>query len=463
MRSSDVPVRFELNPLPALVAALAAALCVLALGAAPADALPTAAFSFSPLAPQVGQTVTFTSTSTADAAVGALPLTATWHFSDATTDLTGDSVTRVFATAGPVTVTLTVTDALLQTSVPKQMALTVAPPPPPPNVSPIASFDMQPTIATVGDTVTVLSTSSDPDGLNGQVASQTWDLDGDGRFGDANTPVATHRYTVAGTVTVRLRVRDARGATATATKLLSIIADKAPVAAFGFAPGAPIAGQAVTFTSSSSDPDGFIAAQAWDLDGNGLFDDAAGGIASRIFPAAGQFMVALRVTDDRGVSSTAFQTILVRGVAPPPDAAVPPPPGLLAPSTNPLGSTPGPGLKLLSPFPVVRIRGRILGGAVHVDVLSVRAPRGAMVRVRCRGRGCPHRVVTARAVSTARPVRLRGLERRYPAGAVLEVFVTEPGRIGKYVRFTIRRGRPPGRVDLCVAPGASRPSRCPSV
>lgn len=408
---------------------------------------PLAAFGYKPAVPLIGQIVHFTSTSSdIDGTIARQD----WDLdgNGAFGDAAGATPVWAYPRPGSYTVGLRVTDNAGATTSTTRTVIVDQPP--------SASFNA-PSVAVVGDTVTVASTSKDVDGT---IRSLTWDLNGDGRFGDATTPVATHRYTAPGVVQVSLRVTDDLGATSTATQMLTVVADMPPLAAFAFTPASPVAGQPVTFTSSSTDPDGSVAAQAWDLNGDGSFTDAAGGVATRAFPA-GQYMVALRVTDDRGVSTTAFQTVSVRGAPPPPDAAAPAQPAASAPSVNPLGSPPSPGLLLLSPFPVVHIRGRIFGSAVHIDVLSVRAPGGAMVRVRCRGRGCPRRTVAVRARSTGRAVRLRRLEHRYAPGAVLEVFVTERGLIGKYVRFTIRRGRAPSRVDLCVAPGAKRPSRCP--
>ena len=55
---------------------------------------------------------------------------------------------------------------------------------------------------------------------------------------------------------------------------------------------------------------------------------------------------------------------------------------------------------------------------------------------------------------------LRRFHRYFRAGTVIVVRVTLPGRVGKFTRFTIRRGRPPVRRDLCLPPGAARPTNC---
>jgi YD repeat-containing protein len=69
---------------------------------------------------------------------------------------------------------------------------------------------------------------------------------------------------------------------------------------FSFAPAAPRAGEAVTFTVAPvSDPDGTIARYEWDLDGNGSFETTTAGTqATRAYPAAGTVRVAVRYVDD---------------------------------------------------------------------------------------------------------------------------------------------------------------------
>jgi hypothetical protein len=123
-------------------------------------------------------------------------------------------------------------------------------------------------------------------------------------------------------------------------------------------------------------------------------------------------------------------------------------------------------LRLISPFPIVRLAGRVTGGGAEVRVLAVRAPRGSLVRVsikpRCLG---AERCVTRRSakrVGRKGVVRLRALELAYPAGTVIEIRVSRAARIGKYTRFVVRRGKPPRRVDRCLMPGAARGSRCPT-
>jgi YD repeat-containing protein len=447
-------------------------LCGLA-GPSVALATPVATFTVTPQSPQTNQPVTLT----ADQADNPMaPLKYTWIIDGGPPDSTSGRTKGVtFATAGTHQVTLTVSDPLDPTpsgTATSTQSITATdppppPPPPPPNQPPSASFDVTPTAAAVGETVTFTSTSTDPDG---DPMTFEWNLDRDGLFNDGTGESAQKAFPSPGTYPVRLRVTDSHGAVSTATRTVKVVADVAPQAGFGFTPSAPRAGQPVTFTSTSTDPDGTVTALEWDLDGDRLFDDAAGLTAQRAFPLAGNYTVSLRVTDDKGVSSIAFQTISVLGSATQEqDAPAGSTPGTSAPDAlPPAAPVPSPGTSsprrpsLLSPFPVIRIRGRADATAIQVDLLSVQAPRGSRISARCRGASCPRRAIATTAISSSRVVRLRGLERRYGNGAVLEIRVTRPGRIGKYTRFSMRRGRAPLRQDLCLRPGTTRPSRCPA-
>ena len=131
-----------------------------------------------------------------------------------------------------------------------------------------------------------------------------------------------------------------------------------------------------------------------------------------------------------------------------------------ADATAAVGAVGGPPA-FLNPFPVVRLRGSILERGVSIRLLTVRAPAGAIARIRCRGRGCP-RGGRTRSSKTGRSLRFRTFQRFFRAGTVIEVYVTQPGTIGKYVRFTIRDKKPPTRRDSCVMPGARKPTACPS-
>lgn len=125
-----------------------------------------------------------------------------------------------------------------------------------------------------------------------------------------------------------------------------------------------------------------------------------------------------------------------------------------------------------APFPAVGADPRLtfdrVRGGIRVRSLVVRnVPPGARVEASCRRaarrgrrRSCGRQVVTSRA-RAAQDIRLRHFYgKRLRAGSILEIRVTKPQAIGDYVRYTInRRGSGFKRIERCLAPGSTRPSR----
>ncbi len=93
------------------------------------------------------------------------------------------------------------------------------------------------------------------------------------------------------------------------------------------------------------------------------------------------------------------------------------------------------------------------GTGIVVKRLSVSAPKGAKVEVRCRRRCSGQQARTAGVVSF--PL-LRG--RALPAGARIEIFVTKKDSIGAYTRYDVVRGNFK-RTDRCLRPGSHTPRR----
>jgi acid phosphatase type 7 len=89
---------------------------------------------------------------------------------------------------------------------------------------PLASFGSAPAAPVTDDPVTFTSTST-PLGAGNQIATHEWDLDGNGTF-EANTganPVVSKSYAVPTSITVRLKVTDVNGKTATASNPLTVV------------------------------------------------------------------------------------------------------------------------------------------------------------------------------------------------------------------------------------------------
>jgi PKD repeat protein len=400
-----------------------------------ANRAPTVSVDMLPLSPTTLEQVTFTAVATdPDGTVG----TILWDLDNdgAFDDGAGVTIPYSFASKGSYTVRVRVTDnfAAAATGV---RVVTVT------NRLPVATFSHAPGSPNPREPVTMTSTSTDLDGTISQIE---WDTDNDGAFDDGTGMSASRTFTTSGNKTVRLRVTDNDGGQAIGSQTI-VVGNRSPVASFDYRPGAPIAEQQVTFFSTSDDPDRNIETVEWDLDGDGSFE-TGGTSAARSFPA-GSFNVSVRVTDTEGSFSIATQTIVVSA----------PPPVTQAPQI----SSEGPQLRLLNPFPIVRIAGRIGRTGTRFRLLSVNAPAGATVTVRCQGRGCPFKAST-RSAKASRQVRIRKLERRLlRAGSYVRIFVTKPGAIGKYTSIRIRRSKPPRRADRCLMPDRNtKPVKCPS-
>jgi hypothetical protein len=122
----------------------------------------------------------------------------------------------------------------------------------------------------------------------------------------------------------------------------------------------------------------------------------------------------------------------------------------------------------MTPSPVVRITGRVGRRGARIRRLTVNAPYGATITVRCHGGGCPFRLSTrsvaivGRARGPSKTIRIRRLEGHLlRARATVKVSVSKANAIGKFTRFKIRKGKPPLRNDLCLTPGAPAPGACP--
>jgi hypothetical protein len=276
--------------------------------------------------------------------------------------------------------------------------------------------------------------------------SYSWDLNGDGIFGDKDgSATVKWAYDLPGDVNVGLRYSDGTG---THDVVETLRVNGLPVSFVVF-PSPALPGQEITFAYSggpavSSPPE-------WDLNGDGVFPDATGPGARTTFAAPGTYFVGLRLTDVDDAVSTGYQPVAV---------SLP---------SGPVTTKGKPQFRLMSPFPIVRITGKVQRKGARIKSLTIRAPYGATVKVRCRGHGCPfHRssqtlTLAGKAKAPSKTIRIKRFERRLlRRGVSIKVLVMRKGEIGKYTHFLIRGGRPPGRTDLCLPPGSTDPMECPS-
>ena len=175
----------------------------------------------------------------------------------------------------------------------------------PANTPPVAAFTSTTSTLTAALNATG---SSDPDG---SIASYAWNF-GDGSAGSGAT--TSHAYPATGTYQVTLTVTDNGGATGTITKPVTVTAaNVAPTAAFT----SSTAGLTANVNGTgSADPDGSIAAYAWDFGDGG---SGTGATATHSYVAAGTYQVTLTVTDNSGAKGSTTRSVTVA-----PAANVPP-------------------------------------------------------------------------------------------------------------------------------------------
>ena len=178
----------------------------------------------------------------------------------------------------------------------------------PPNFAPEPAFTFSPSgPLPLEDIVFDASTSLDEGVPCGAACVYRWD------FGDGATATGVfvkHQYRTGGTYQVRLTVTDARGASTTLAKPLTIGPAVPPTASFTFSPTTVAVGQTVFFNAEASRPATGRRLVAWDWDfGNGR--TGSGVTTNRAYDSPGTYTVTLTVTDDAGETNTISQTVTV--------------------------------------------------------------------------------------------------------------------------------------------------------
>ncbi len=388
------------------------------------NSLPTASFTVAPNPAAIGAAVTFNGSASADAGTGTIAKyewdldgNGTFETDTGTTS----SAARTYTAARSYAVQLRVTDNDGGSDTAFQTLRVNAPP--------SADFAFTPAPVLVGDAVTFRLTRADD--ADGTIARYDWDLNGDGVYERTGATPTAEKYSTAGARTVRLRVTDDDGAQTVIPKRLDVGSNQRPNAIFQFTPRAPYAGDEVTFTSTSDDPDDRLTKQEWDLDGDGRYE-AQGRVASRKFKR-GRHKVSLRVTDSRGASEVKTTTLTVRA--------------------EPLAEAPD-----------VRSSigySRRSWGSVIV-ALIVKVPAKTTVSVACKGQGCPKGTFKRRTRAKAGTLRFNQLHGSIRAGARITIVSRRKGHVTAHDTYLIRAGsKAPLLREQCVWGSKKKPRACP--
>ncbi len=177
--------------------------------------------------------------------------------------------------------------------------------------APVVSAEASPSNGAVPLTVQFVGTATDPDG---RIVKYEWDFDGDGVF-DFMSPssgTTSHVYDTAGTYRAVFRATDSDGLFAEAPAVLTEVRigpSGSPTARASANPTRGATPLTVSFSSSgSSDPDGTIVLVEWDFDGDGSYDASfpSPGTVSHRYDLPGRYFVALRVTDNDGLTGVDY-------------------------------------------------------------------------------------------------------------------------------------------------------------
>jgi len=260
---------------------------------------PVATFTYSPLTPFTGETVTFNATASYDP--DGIIVSYEWDFGDFTTG-TGNITTHFYVDDGTYTVTLEVTD--------NDGLYTVFP-------ATVTVLNRLPVVIFTENTTTVLtdevihfdaSDSSDPDG---SIVSYFWNF-GDGT--NMSGVVVDHAYADDGIYLVTLTVTDNDDASASATVTKTVL-NRPPFAIFTESAEIVLTGEVIYFDASGSfDPDGYIVSYFWDF-GDGI-TNATGVTVEHSYAGREIYTVTLTVTDDDGATSSSNATKTARNRPP---------------------------------------------------------------------------------------------------------------------------------------------------
>jgi YD repeat-containing protein len=391
------------------------------------NAKPVASFSYVPLSPLIGDTVTFDGTSSGDpdgtVASYAWDLDGNGSF-----ETNGATPARTYTAAATVSVKLRVTDNNGTVSDVLARDVTIQ------ATRPNAGFTYSPRYPLPGQPVTLTSTSSPSTSPSAPalVATQ-WDLSYspfvDFTIDGAGTSLVTS-FATPGPHPVAVKVTESGGGFAIATD--TIVVNAPPQAAFTVTPAKPQEGRSVTFASTSTDPDDPLVKQEWDLDNNGSYERTGAVVTSNL--KKGIRPIHLRVTDSRGAAVTSTQQVKVAKKPPRPAPDV----------TKTLGYA-----------------RRDWG--LQVVVLIVRVPKQTTVKVQCKGRGCPRATFTKRSKKKPAQLTFSGIKSSLRAGATITVISSRTGSIAEYFTYRVRGDhKRPVKIKRCRAPGAKKFIRCAS-
>jgi PKD repeat protein len=259
---------------------------------------PTAAFTVTPLAPELNQIATFDASSSQDeGGKCANECSYAWNFDDGTT-ASGMIVTHSFSVARSYSVALTVTDATGLTSTLRQLVTPISPP------APTVVMSVSPAIPVVDQTAVFKAVGTPAP--NHSIVKYDWDF-GDGVKVSSTSATTTHTYTARGIYNAVVSVTDDIGQQGHDTKQFNLTSGvpSGINATFFVSPNPPGLGAVGQYNANESTPSNgaTITNYHWIWGDGTPDDDTSNAIITHTFAAKGTYRVQLTITDSAGRTS----------------------------------------------------------------------------------------------------------------------------------------------------------------
>lgn len=211
-------------------------------------------------------------------------------------DATGATASRRFESGGTRFVGVRVTDTAGKVGTAEKTVVIT-------DRAPVVTIGQNPALARPNRPVALVANITD----DGASTTATWDLDGNGTFGDATGASITHTFTTSANHTVRVLVTDDAGNETIQTKVIEV-ADRAPTITLRSTHATAAAKEKFTLTADVVDDGDYRIDWGVNLNGNDALDPynaATGKTWTLSWGWPGDYRMKARVTDDSGKTATA--------------------------------------------------------------------------------------------------------------------------------------------------------------